>query len=854
VVQAPRTQQLQLTGLTALNVCLPSNHSQTAGLTPRRSSIVAPPANIIDVAESSQGATAASKGVAWLGEVLLHAAKAGAVDVLEVVRARCAASERKVRDELRPALLGAPIPSGLAHRLQELAAFRYFHPQPSEQELQQATTAATAAMDNDDDEELTPSARLARQVLAPSAATSLPCGEHDDELLFRGNLFGHFPRIFYALIMQHRLPFIAAAMKRAHVLEYVLVNPTIAKLRDGEGVPLIDYVLRGVGPGCSREALRAAQLCVRVLLHARAPLSVSAINTFRSLPTAFPVATLTAPGHGDTLLHTAIINNQHDVVTALLDDPNRGLFILKRNVYGLMAWHYAVSPPILRRVIDVTVGYATMLDAIRAQHDETKARIREEVDSASGGGTAAGKAGFGATNLAAVALAALALAHERDLQPDFYVGSIFDEGTAADSDSSAKGATGKEVTRRLPTLRVVHHGVPLVDFGAAVVSTSFLETHLTKSAAAGLSIGRHQPKLELLGRVGGGSTSEPPADTQSVVASIVATATNAPTSQGLAASSTASPLNATWTQRSPVKTVPSSVMMDLWRRCFVCEAEDDKGAWTNRASLAVAVKATMPPAMAARRVINMYASPHQLHHAVAAVLAARKEAEKAAADAALAEYGDVTSPSSGAGRRHDPAAEGRPHASASSPTVPAPPRTRKGAAAETFPPILGAASPLPLLQLFLPKACVTLTAAGGGAAGPDAVLSVSAASALPHLGGAAAPPSPGHAAPHHAPTTVAAAQEAFAALIGTPFEHSGTHRQGYSGCGAHYVGAIPSAPEATARFRVPCEVLRHTEEQRRRLTQTLVEALQMTLFSEGAGETTLVPLYDHARDAAEKVA
>ena len=65
-----------------------------------------------------------------------------------------------------------------------------------------------------------------------------------------------------------------------------------------------------------------------------------------------------------------------------------------------------------------------MADRLKQQQDEARAVLREEIDAASGGGTSkAGGGGF--ANLAALALAALALQQESgDAKPDFLVGSI----------------------------------------------------------------------------------------------------------------------------------------------------------------------------------------------------------------------------------------------------------------------------------------------------------------------------------------------------------------------------------------------------------------------------------------------
>jgi hypothetical protein len=286
-----------------------------------------------------------------------------------------------------------------------------------------------------------------------------------------------------------------------------------------------------------------------------------------------------------------------------------------------------------------------------------------------------------------------------------------------------------------------------------------------------------------------------------------------------------------------------SVLKELWRRCFVCEGEDSRDRWTNRPSMMVAIKAAQPPAMAARRTLNLFASPQALHAVAQTAAETKRQMEDDALEAAAAAESPPVTPRPGQQQQQQPpGAHVQPGMVPDPSQLPKPLGKSKSAVVAT---VAGVPTALPLLQQLLPKKPgVTRAATESDAAGSLDNSGLPVGGTAPNQAASAPATS---TALHPPATSITAAQEAMAILVGTPFDHTATHRAGYSGCDRHRMGDLPSAAEWHAAFLVPCEVLRHTDEQRRRLSHMVLDALlQIHAVGESSFNASLAPVYEGA--------
>ena len=99
--------------------------------------------------------------------------------------------------------------------------------------------------------------------------------------------------------------------------------------------------------------------CIRILLFARFTIDPVALNAIWALPQFIGVDYVT-PLHGDTLLHIAAMRSDAETIEGLLGDP-RFTRTLAKNGFGLRAYEYASTPPILTLILEGAVQYTNRL-------------------------------------------------------------------------------------------------------------------------------------------------------------------------------------------------------------------------------------------------------------------------------------------------------------------------------------------------------------------------------------------------------------------------------------------------------------------------------------------------------------
>ena len=95
--------------------------------------------------------------------------------------------------------------------------------------------------------------------------------------------------------------------------------------------------------------------CIRILLFARFTIGPVALNAIRALPQFIGVDYVT-PLHGDTLLHIAAMRSDAETTEGLLGDPCFTRTLAK-NGFGLRAYEYASTPPILTLILEGAVRW-----------------------------------------------------------------------------------------------------------------------------------------------------------------------------------------------------------------------------------------------------------------------------------------------------------------------------------------------------------------------------------------------------------------------------------------------------------------------------------------------------------------